>query len=94
MSRPLFVVTIALDPDGSCADLLSMASVLHRRGVAVVEAELGRPAHGRRIFSATFGATPQQAATVLRTFDGLVDVLDATLFTALDARVSRELVAG
>ncbi|MET0929238.1 MAG: hypothetical protein ABWX74_06955 [Aeromicrobium sp.] len=90
----LFAVTVALTADGSRADLLSVASVLHRRGVEVVEAELGRPAHGRRVFSATFAATPQQAATVLRTFEGLVDVVDASLFEALDARVVHELGAG
>jgi hypothetical protein len=85
-SPRLFAVTVALAADGSCADLLAMASVLHRRAVDVLEAELGRPAHGRRVFSATFAATPQQAATVLRTFENRVDVVDASLFEALDAR--------
>jgi hypothetical protein len=84
--EPLFVLTVALVPDGARADLLGLASVLHRRGVEVVEAELGRPAHGRRVFSATFRATTRQAETVLRSMEGLVDVLDATLFVALDTR--------
>ena len=82
----LFAVTVALAADGARADLLSAASVLNRRSVDVIEAELGRPAHGRRVFSATFAATPQQAATVLRTFENMVDVVDASLFEALDAR--------
>jgi len=82
----LFVLTVALVPGGARADLLGLASVLHRRGVDVVEAELARPAHERRIFSATFRSTTRQAETVLRSMQGLVDVLDATLFQALDTR--------
>jgi hypothetical protein len=84
--EPLFALTVALVPDGARADLLGLASVLHRRGVDVVEAELSRPAHGRRVFSATFRSSPRQADTVLRTMQGLIDVLDATLFQAFDAR--------
>ena len=84
----LFVVTIAVDAAGPRSDLLAMASVLHRRGVEVVEAELAREAHERRVFSATFRATPRAAATVLRSFENLVDVVDAALFEALDARSS------
>jgi hypothetical protein len=85
-SPELFAVTVAMTADGARADLLSMASVLHRRGVDVVEAEFGRAMHGRRVFSATFAATPQQASTVLKTFENLIDVVDASLFAALDAR--------
>ena len=84
--EPLFVLTVALVPDGARADLLGLASVLHRRGVDVVEAELSRPAHGRRVFSTTFRSTTRRAETVLRSMEGLVDVLDATLFQAFDAR--------
>ncbi|GAA3512978.1 hypothetical protein GCM10022234_04580 [Aeromicrobium panaciterrae] len=82
----LFVVTVAMVPGGARANLLSMASVLHRRGVDVVEAELSRPGHDRRVFSATFRSTARQAETVLRTLEGLVDVVDATLYAALDVR--------
>lgn len=85
-ARRLFVVTVALTATGARADLLTMASVLHRRGVDVVEAELSRPAHDRRVFSAMFAATSQQASTVGRTFEGLVDVVDVSLFEAMDAR--------
>lgn len=86
MSMQLFAVTVALTAEGSRADLMSMGAVLHRRGVEVVEAEFGRAVMGRRVFSATFSATPQQAATVLKTFENLVDVVDTSLFEALDAR--------
>ena len=82
----LFVVTVAMTVDGSRSDLLSMASVLHRRGVSVVEAELSRPAHERRVFSATFNATERQADTVSKSFANLIDVVDVALFRALDAR--------
>jgi hypothetical protein len=85
-STSLFVVTVAMVPGGARADLLQMASTLHRRGAEVVEAELSKPAHGRRVFSATFRATPRQAETVLRSLAGLVDVVDAGLFEALDMR--------
>ncbi len=82
----LFVVTVALVADGDRADLLAMASVLHRRGVEVVEADMSRPSHGRRVFSSTFRAERHHAETVLRTFESVVDVVDASLFEALDAR--------
>lgn len=82
----LFVVTVALVSDGSRANLFAMASVLHRRGVEVVEADLTRPSHGRRVFSATFSAEPRRADTVLKSYENLVDVLDASLFEAFDKR--------
>lgn len=82
----LFVVTLAVLADGDRADLLAMASVLHRRGVDVVEAEMSRPSHGRRVFSSTFRAERHHAETVLKTFENLIDVVDASLFEALDAR--------
>jgi transcription termination factor Rho len=85
-TESLFVLTVAMVPGGARADLLGLASVLHRRGVDVVEAELSRPAHERRVFSATFRSTTRQAETVLRSMQGLVDVLDATLFQAFDNR--------
>lgn len=85
-AAPLYVVTVAMFADGDRSDLLTMASVLHRRGVEVVEAEMSRPSHGRRVFSATFRAERQHAETVLKTFGNLVDVVDTSLFEALDAR--------
>ncbi len=92
MTTPrLFAVTVALTADGARADLMAMAAVLHRRGVEVVEAEFGRPSHSRRVFSATFVATSQQAWTVQKTYEGLVDVVDTSLFEALDARSIHEL---
>jgi hypothetical protein len=89
----LYVVTVAVTTDGARSGLLGLASVLHRRGVDVLEAELARPSHGRRVFNATFGATPQRAATVLRTYENLVDVVDAALFEALDIRAGRDAPA-
>ncbi|TXL60741.1 hypothetical protein [Aeromicrobium terrae] len=88
--KSLFVVTVAMAADGSRADLLQMAAILNRRGADVVEAELSRPAHGRRVFSATFSSSRIQAETVLRSIEGLVDVVDAALFSALDARTPSE----
>ena len=82
----LFAVTVAVASEGSRSDLLAMASVLHRRGVKVVEAELTKPAHGRRIFN----ATPAQAEMVLKSFQNMIDVLDAALFEAVDARGIRD----
>jgi hypothetical protein len=96
MADPRFyVVTVAMWAGGARSNLLSMASVLHRRGVEVVEAEMARPAHDRQVFSATFSADARQAETVLRTFENLVDVTDASLFEALDSREPRhDPVAG
>ena len=86
----LYAVSVAVVSDGSRSDLLSMAAVLNRRGVDVVDAEYARPANGRRVFSATFRATPSHATTVLRSFENIVDVVDAVLFEALDARQPRD----
>lgn len=85
-TRP-FVVTVALTADGARSDLLALATVLHQRAVDVIEADFSRPAHGRRVFSATFHATSQQARTLHKSFENLIDVIDAALFEALDARV-------
>src|SRR3954471_14487719 len=81
-----FVVTVALSATGERAGLLAMASTLHRRGVVVVEADLSKPLHGRRVFSATFAAEPAMAVTVLHSFENLIDVVDASLYQALDTR--------
>lgn len=87
-SRP-FIVTAVLTEGGGSADLLSMASVLHRRGVDVIEAALTRPSNGRRQFHATFLADPRMASTVCATFKNKVGVLEAVLFDALDLRDTR-----
>lgn len=86
MSERAYVVTVALAAAGERATLLGMASLLQRRGTDVVEAELSRPALGRRVFSATFIAEPARAVTVLHSFEGLVDVIDASLYEAFDTR--------
>lgn len=87
LTRPrLFAVSVAITADGARSDLLAMASVLHRRGVRVVEAELTKVAHGRRVFNATFNATSAQASTVLKSFQNVIDVVEAALFDALDTR--------
>jgi hypothetical protein len=86
MEVRLFAVTVAMTTSDSRSDLLVMASVLHRRAVNVVEAELSTPSQGRRVFSATFQATPQKALTVLNSLKARVDVVDAELCAAADSR--------
>jgi len=46
-----FVVTATMTAHGGRVTLLAMASVLHRRGVEVVEADIGRPARSVRVFT-------------------------------------------
>lgn len=82
-----FVVTVSVTADDHGADLLTIASVLHRRGVQVVEADLARPVQGLRVFSATIVTDPARAMTVLRTLENRIDVVDAELFEAIDTRV-------
>jgi len=89
--QQLFAVAVKMTADGARADLMGMASVLHRRGIDVLEAELTRPTCGLRMFTALFFSSPQQASTVLRTLESLVDVLDASLLEVSDARSNREL---
>jgi acetolactate synthase regulatory subunit len=59
--------------------LLSLASVLHRRGVDVVEAALARQGSGYRSFTATFVATHRQAQTVEASLSNVVNVVEAEL---------------
>lgn len=61
--------------------LLSLVSMLHRRGVDVVEAELHAVTDHHAWFAATFLATPSHATTVVASLRNLVDVLDAELST-------------
>jgi hypothetical protein len=78
----VFAISVELAADPS-ADLLVMASVLHRRGVEVLEAQLSRPTGGRRLFTASFAArSGRHATSVARTFQARVGVLDAHLLTA------------
>ena len=74
-----YVVTVAMTADGARSDLLAMAAVLSRRHVAVLEATLARPLKGRRVFTATFQASPTRAQSLLRTFQSQVDTVDARL---------------
>ena len=60
---------------GDQSTLLSLASVLHRRGVDVLAAELSRPVGGRRTFTATLAATTRQVDTVAATLRNLVPVM-------------------
>jgi hypothetical protein len=74
-----YVVTVAMTADGARSDLLAMAAVLSRRHIAVLEATLARPVQGRRVFTATFQASPIRAQSLLRTFQSQVDTVDARL---------------
>jgi hypothetical protein len=60
------------------ATLLTLASVLHRRGVEVLAAEMSSSEHGAR-FVARFRGTAAQATTVRKTLSNLVDVSHAVL---------------
>lgn len=82
--KPLFAVIVEVDADGARASLMALASVLHRRGIDVVEAEFTRRTHNRRVFTATFAAEQRRATTVLRSYENLIDVLDASLYAALE----------
>lgn len=65
--------------------LLSAASVLHRRGVDVIEASLSHLSPASRWqFTATFRSAPAQARTLLRSFENLVETTDAVLIDFSD----------
>ncbi|WP_116951906.1 hypothetical protein [Jiangella endophytica] len=68
------------------AALLALVSTLHRRGVDVLEADLSRPAGGRRVFNATIAATPRQASSVEASLGQLIDVVEVVACKAIDAR--------
>jgi len=56
---------------------LSLVSMLHRRGVDVLEAELHTATDS--YFAATFLATPAHATTVVASLRNLIDVMHAEL---------------
>lgn len=65
--------------------LLSAASVLHRRGIEVIEASLSPPSvEGSWQFAATFRSGPVQARTLLRSFGNLIGTTDAVLVDFAD----------
>ncbi len=74
---PYSVAVVLADGDSSA--LLSVVSMLHRRGVDVLEAELTRPAADRRFFTATFTATWRQARTVEASLRNLVHAVSVEL---------------
>ena len=75
----VFTLSVTLVADLS-TDLLVMASVLHRRGVDVLEARLSRPVEGGRLFTASFSArSAGHATTVARIVQGRVGVLEVRL---------------
>lgn len=82
----LFHVAVAMTANDGRTNLLATASVLHRRGVKVVEADIARAADGRQVFSATFNAEPRRAFTLLKSFENLANVVDARLVEAFDSR--------
>jgi hypothetical protein len=79
--RQTFRITVTLVAGGARADLMAMASVMSRRGVSVLDAELTWPSDGRRLFRATFRACPSRAETVLETFRNQIDALGAYLIS-------------
>jgi hypothetical protein len=91
MAEPhrLFAITAVMMTDSSRSDLLRMASVLHRRGVEVIKAEMSPALDGQRLFTATFGATTQQAFTVRRSVENLINVTDVSLRDTKDAHVTQ-----
>jgi hypothetical protein len=78
-----YFVSVAL-VSGDRAGLLSLASMLHRRGIDVLEAEFSRPSAGRRVFNATVAATPRQASTLEASLRNLIDVVGVFTCEALD----------
>ncbi|GAA1526649.1 hypothetical protein [Nocardioides humi] len=77
---PHRVVVTTLDADRAL--LLSLASVLHRRGVDVLAADLKPPEHGRRQFCAVVVATTAQARTLRQTLSNRIDVVSVDLDVA------------
>jgi acetolactate synthase regulatory subunit len=76
-----YSVAVALSGQDA-ATLLRLVTVLHRRGVHVVEAELGQPTQRRAAFTATFLATARQALVVAASLRNLIEVLGVELCEA------------
>jgi len=75
----LFGIEVSLDVGTGQSPLLSAASVLHRRGIDVIEASLVMRSTRRFRFTATFRCDAAHARTVLRTFENRIDTLDVIL---------------
>ncbi len=71
--------------------LLALVAVLHRRGVAVVAAELSPADDALPAFTATFVATERRAATVTASLRGLVDVQDVTITSLTSIKESSDV---
>ncbi|MET0456515.1 MAG: hypothetical protein ABW137_32145 [Mycobacterium sp.] len=75
----LYVLEVTLIGDDGRSPLLAAASVLHRRGIDVVEATLTTDRLAGYRFTATFRCRPAQARTVQHTFGNRADTQDVTL---------------
>lgn len=64
------------------ATLLALVSTLHRRGVEVIDAQLGSDRQAQPFFTVTFLATSSQARTLTASLSNRIDVLDAELVPA------------
>lgn len=80
-----YAVTVALAAQDGTTGLLSLMSLLHRRGVDVGRPELSPESHGRRTFIATFTAHPGRAATIRASLANLVEVLDVLLHESAES---------
>lgn len=84
--QPLFSLTVTMTGDTTRTGLLSLASVLHRRAVDVLEVDLRRPVDGQRTFTSTVSAGRQRMNTLVATLLNEVDVLTADYIELLDFR--------
>ena len=80
-SRP-YAVTVGIEARDDVRVLLSLASVLHRRGIGVSQANLSPPSLGRRTFTAVFTATNRQAVTLQASLSRLIEVVEVVLVEA------------
>lgn len=80
----LFTLRVTMHVSVHRSPLLSAAAVLHRRGIDVTEASLVQRSEQLCVFSATFRAGADQARTLRRTFENLVESTDVVLTAGSD----------
>lgn len=75
VTDPTFLVTVTVYADASRPPLLSIASILHRRHVTVLDAELRRAEGLAQKFIATVAASTERMETLARSLSREIDVL-------------------
>jgi len=81
---PTYSVTVTVHADSRRPPLLSIGSILHRRHITVLEAELRRPVGSAQTFSATVVTSARRMTTLAHSLLREIEVLSVDYVELLD----------